>query len=100
MTTTTGIPTTAPAAPAPTAGMSIASFVLGMISIAFGFTFIVPVIGAVLGFLGLRREPTGRGFALAGVWINLVITGFWALLTGVMLLAVLGGVLSIPFWVQ
>ena len=98
MTSTTGIPTTAPAAPATTAGLSIASFVLGMLSIAFGFTFVVPAIGAVLGFLGLRREPTGRGFALAGIWINLVIAGFWVLVTGVMLLAVLGGVLSIPFW--
>ena len=105
MTTTPSIPT-APSIPAPTVpsvtaprGLSVASFVLGMISLAFGFVFVVPVIGAVLGFMGLRTEPAGRGFALAGIWINLLITGFWLLVGTAFALAVAGGVLSIPFWV-
>ena len=98
--------TTTPSIPAPTVspvtvprGLSVASFVLGMISLAFGFVFVVPVIGAVLGFMGLRTEPAGRGFALAGIWINLLITGFWLLVGTAFALAVAGGVLSIPFWV-
>ena len=100
MTTTTSIPApTVPTAAAPR-GLSVASFVLGMISLAFGFVFVVPVIGAVLGFMGLRTEPAGRGFAIAGIWVNLIITGFWLLVGTVIALAVAGGVLSIPFWVQ
>ncbi|MGV8886154.1 MAG: hypothetical protein ACOH1T_11285 [Microbacteriaceae bacterium] len=100
MTTPMSIPVSPAAVIAPPRTLSIASFVLGMISIAFGFIFVVPAIGAVLGFIGLRNEPAARGFAIAGLWINLVIIGFWILAAGTAVLAVVGGVLSIPFWMQ
>jgi hypothetical protein len=43
---------------------SIASMVLGLLSIACGWTFLVPIIGLILGFVGLKREPAGRGMAI------------------------------------
>jgi hypothetical protein len=54
-------------------GLSITSMVIGLSSILLGLTLVVPIVGLVLGVLGLRREPAGRGFALAGIWINGVI---------------------------
>lgn len=78
--------------------MSIASLVLGVSSIFFGFTFLVPLIGLILGFVGKRNEPAGRGMALAGIWINAIILGFWVAVTVFFVLAIVGGLLTIPFW--
>ncbi len=82
----------------PPRGMSITSMVLGIASIFLGLTFIVPIIGLVLGLIGRKREPAGRGFATAGIWINGIILALVVL--GVILLigATLIGVFSIPFW--
>jgi len=82
----------------PPRGLSITSLVLGIVSLFFGFTFVVPLIGAILGFVGLRREPAGRGFALAGVWINGLILVFWIVITIVVVLAVVAGAVVIPIW--
>jgi hypothetical protein len=62
-------------AAAPPTALSISSFVLGLVSIFFGLLFFVPLAGLVLGILGVKREPTGRGFAIAGIWINAVVLG-------------------------
>ncbi|WP_417215493.1 DUF4190 domain-containing protein [Arthrobacter sp.] len=64
----------------PHRGMSITSLVLGLVSIFSGFTFIVPIAGLVFGFIGLRREPAGRGMAIAGVILNGVMLIGWVLL--------------------
>jgi len=82
----------------PPRGLSIASLVLGVVSLFFGFTFAVPVIGVILGWIGLRREPAGRGFALAGVWINGLILAFWIVTTIVVIFAVIAGAIVIPLW--
>ena len=38
-----------------------------------GFTFLLPpIVGVVLGHLGLKREPHGRGMAIAGLVMNYV----------------------------
>ncbi|TBN58022.1 DUF4190 domain-containing protein [Glaciihabitans arcticus] len=79
-------------------GLSITSFVLGLVSLACGFVFVVPVIGAVLGFVAVRTEPAGRGFAIAGIWINLAITAFWLLVTTVLIVGLAAGLLTIPLW--
>jgi hypothetical protein len=63
------------AVPASAKGMSIASFVLGLVSFFFGFFFVIPIVGLVLGASALKKEPAGRGFAIAGVWINAVMLG-------------------------
>ncbi|MFE4833315.1 DUF4190 domain-containing protein [Arthrobacter sp. NPDC056691] len=65
------------AAPQPK-GLSIASMCCG-IAVYLGFgVFILPQLAAViLGHLALRREPSGRGFAIAGLvmgYLGLVLT--------------------------
>jgi hypothetical protein len=58
--------------------LSIASLCCGIaVYLGFGF-FILPQLAAViLGHLALRREPSGRGFAIAGLvmgYLGLVLT--------------------------
>ena len=50
--------------------LSIASFVLVLISVALGWTFLMPLGAFILGISGLRKEPADRGFAIAGVAIS------------------------------
>lgn len=66
--------------PGPPKGLSITSMVLGLVSIVAGFTFLVPVVGLVLGIIGLRREPAGRGMAITGLVLNGLFVVGWALL--------------------
>jgi len=79
--------------PAPPRGLSVASMVLGIVSIFFGFTFIVPLTGLILGFVGFRKEPAGHGMAIAGIILNgLVLVG--AIAIGLFLLLGFAGVLG------
>ncbi|KTR37460.1 hypothetical protein NS263_15580 [Curtobacterium oceanosedimentum] len=59
--------------------MSIASMVLGLVSIVLGFTFLVPLVGFVLGIIGVRKEPAGRGMAITGLVLNGLFVVGWAL---------------------
>ncbi|MGO2633817.1 MAG: DUF4190 domain-containing protein [Galactobacter sp.] len=77
----------APAYPEPK-GKSVASLVIGIVSLAFGFTFILPIIGVVLGAIGMSREPAGRGMAIAGLIINLICLAGWIIIF--IILALLG----------
>ena len=61
---------------APPRGLSIASLVIGLVSIVLGYTFVLPIVGLILGVLGLKREPAGRGMAIAGIVINAIILAF------------------------
>lgn len=61
-------------------GLSVASMVLGLVSIFLGFTFILPIIGFVLGLVGLKKEPAGRGMAITGVVLSGLILAIWAIL--------------------
>jgi len=83
---------------APPRGLSIASLVIGLASIVLGYTFAVPIVGLVLGVMGLKREPAGRGMAIAGIAINGIILVFVVL--SVILFAILigAGLLAIPFF--
>lgn len=61
-------------------GTSLSSMVLGLVSIFLGWTIVVPLVGLILGFLGLKRDPAGKGMAITGLILNgLMILG-WALL--------------------
>ena len=73
-------------APAPPRGMSVASMILGLVSIVFGFTFFLPLIGFILGIVGIRREPAGRGMAITGLILNGLFVIGWTLIV----LAVIG----------
>lgn len=83
---------------APPRGLSIASLVIGLVSILLGFTFIVPLAGLILGILGAKREPAGKGMAIAGIVINAIILAFVVLSLIVFGLLVGLGLLAIPFF--
>ncbi|MGW9632295.1 DUF4190 domain-containing protein [Agromyces sp. NPDC055520] len=102
MTTVTDTATQAPfaepnpyAAPAAeTRGFSIASLVLGLVSIVSSFTFFVPVIGLVLGVMALKREPASRTMAVWGIVLNAVMLAGTVLVT---LGALVFGLAMLPF---
>jgi hypothetical protein len=90
----------APAYPAPypypaspPKGLSISSMVIGLVSLFFGFTFVLPVVGFVLGLMGLRREPAGRAMAITGVVLNGLFLLVWAALV-LLWVFVIGGLLA------
>lgn len=92
MTTTTPYQTAAPVRT-----LSITSFVLGLASIVFGWTFVAPVAGLVVGILALGREPLGKTFAVWGIVLNAVMLAGVAFFA---LLALVGmgiGALALPF---
>ena len=63
--------------PRESTGLSVASLVLGILSMLGFFAIIlVPLAGVITGHLGLRREPHSRSLAIAGLitsWIGLVL---------------------------
>ncbi len=63
--------------PAPARGLSITSLVLGLVSVFFGFTFLVPLAALIFGLIALKKEPAGRGFALTGTIIGAAFLIFW-----------------------
>jgi len=65
---------------APGRGLSIASFIIAIASVFFGWTFIAPIAAFILGIVGLRREPDGRGFAWAGIVISFLTLFGWLLI--------------------
>ncbi|MBD8467914.1 MULTISPECIES: DUF4190 domain-containing protein [unclassified Plantibacter] len=77
----------------PPKGLSISSMVIGLVSLFFGFTFVLPVVGFVLGLMGLRREPAGRAMAITGVVLNGLFLLGWAALV-LLWVFVMGGLLA------
>jgi hypothetical protein len=79
---------------APTSGvrspLAVWSLVLGLASIVFGFTFVVPIAGLVLGILSRRREAEGRTMALVGI-ISSAVMLVGTLIALAVGLAVVGG---------
>ena len=58
---------------APAKTLSITSFVLGLASILFSWTFVAPLAGLVVGILALGREPYGKTFAVWGIVLNAIM---------------------------
>lgn len=77
----------------PPRGLSISSMVIGLVSLFFGFTFVLPIVGFVLGLMALKREPTGRAMAITGVVLNGLFLLGWAALV-VLWVFVIGGLLA------
>ena len=70
-------------APAEPKSLSIASMVCGIAALlGFGFILLPQIAAVVLGHLALSREPSGRGFAIAGLAM-----GYFALLITVVVIA-------------
>jgi len=96
MTTTTNPYQTA----APVRTLSISSFALGLASLVFGWTFIAPVAGLVLGIMALRREPLGRTFAIWGIVLNAVMLAGILLVAMATLVGIGIGFAAVPFaWI-
>jgi len=77
--------------------LSVTSFVLGLASIVFGWTFVAPIAGLVVGIIALGREPLGRTFAVWGIVLNALML-FGVLLGLVLALAGVGlGLTFLPF---
>lgn len=86
-------PPTAPASaysPDPIAPrtLSLVGMILGIVGLvisvfAWGFGFLLSAPAVVLGFLGRRREPGARGFALTAI-----ITGFAGIVVSLIYLAI------------
>lgn len=70
-------------------GFSITALVLGLTSLLFGVTILVPIAALIFGLIGLRKEPTGKGMALVGV-----IVGGFSLAVALFLLLFFGGILG------
>lgn len=94
-----------PPPPPPPRGRSIASLVLGIVSVVLWWIgalvpllpAAVPSVGLVLGILGIRREPAGRRIAIAGIWINGIVLGVSLLIVLAVLTLVAAGILVLPF---
>ncbi len=65
---------------APPRGLSIASMVLGIASVLFGWTVVVPLTGVVLGIVGIRKEPAGKAMAITGLVLNGLALSVWVIL--------------------
>lgn len=65
----------------PARTLSLISMVLGIVSIAtLGATFFTQIAAVILGHIALKREPAGRGMALAGLIMGYVTIGLGILL--------------------
>ncbi|GAB3581160.1 hypothetical protein GCM10027406_21800 [Leifsonia lichenia] len=79
---------------APARTLSITSFVLGLSSIVFGWTFVAPLAGLVVGILALGREPQGKTIAVWGIVLNAIML---AGAVFVAMLAVVGAGIGLAF---
>ncbi|MBH0083260.1 DUF4190 domain-containing protein [Salinibacterium sp. SWN167] len=71
--------------------MSILALSLGIASLIFAQTVVVPLAAVILGVFGLRDEPAGRGFAIWGIVLACVATFGWVFIV------VAGALFSLPF---
>jgi hypothetical protein len=65
---------------APVRTLSLVSFGLGLASVLFSFTFLVPIGAVVIGFLARQREFAGRGFATWGIVLGFVMLFGWVVI--------------------
>jgi len=60
-------------------GFSIASMVIGICSLPLYSVPILAVVAVVFAFIAFRREPAGRGMAIAGLVTGAVVLLLWLL---------------------
>ena len=70
-------PTTVPTADPAARPLSVLALVLGLASVVFGQTFLVPIAAIVLGVMGYRREPAGKALAVWGIVLGSVMAFGW-----------------------
>lgn len=92
------VPTGTPAgAPVDRRGFSIASFVLGLVSIVSGWTFFAPLTGLILGILALRAGTSERTLTIWGIAMNGAMLVLFVLASIAVMIAVAFGIFAIPF---
>lgn len=66
-------------------GLSMASMVVGIVSLVlFGFFIVPQIVGIILGHMGLKREnPQGRGFAISGLVMNYLALVIYGTIVGI-----------------
>lgn len=89
----------APAAPVETdrRGFSIASFVLGLVSIVSGWTFFAPLTGLILGILALRSGTSERTLTIWGIALNGAMLALFVLGALAVIVFVAAGLFALPF---
>jgi hypothetical protein len=65
--------------PAQPKGFSITSLVLGLVSLLMGFTLLMPIAAIVLGIIGAKKEPAGRGMSITGIVLGGVCLIGWVI---------------------
>lgn len=85
------------AAPKQSAGLAIASMVLGIVALVFScclpvVTFICALVGVILGAVSLAKKKGGKGMAIAGLVCSILalIPAIVVLVGGASLLAAMG----------
>jgi len=91
MTQTSALRTAAPTASVDK-NLSIIALVLGLASVVFGQTFLVPIAAIVVGVMAYRREPTGHAMAVWAIVLGAVMAFGWVVV------GVLGLVFAAPFF--
>jgi hypothetical protein len=66
-------------------GLAVASMVLGICGLLFGWLYVIPcILGVVFGAVALRKINAeglaGRGMAIAGLVCGIIGTAFWGLM--------------------
>lgn len=76
---------------------STTSFILGIVSVAAGWTFFVPIVGLVLGVIALRHPAADRALTIWGIALNGVMLALFALAAIGIAIFVGAGLAMIPF---
>lgn len=82
--------------PVPPRGLSIASMVCGIVGLVLSFFmigFLPALAGVILGHIGMKKEPTAKGFSLTGV-----ITGYAGLALSLVIVLITLAAIFIPLW--
>jgi Domain of unknown function (DUF4190) len=77
-------------------GLSIAAMVCGIVGLALSFFlmgFLPALAGVILGHIGMKKEPTAKGFAITGL-----ITGYAGLALAVIVFLITMAAIFIPLW--
>lgn len=76
---------------------TLASFILGIVSVVSGWTFVAPIVGLTLGIIALRRGTKDRALALWGVWLNGAMLAVSAIVVLFSVLFIGMGLVAAPF---